>query len=108
MSTIPLTERPHRILKFPFDIQGEFTILMPQQSALLSVQYQNQTPCIWAMCPDGLPGELRHFRIFGTGHVFILGIFREWHYLSTIQDPSHQLVWHIFEVKLREEEKTPA
>lgn len=80
------------IWKFPLpDIRS--TVPMPVGASVLSVQYQGDQLCLWAMVDPVRSHELRVFEMFGTGHqIPSAGAV----YVGTVQD--RQFVRHLFEV----------
>ena len=85
------------IWKYPLVITDYQLISIPTYGEILSVQVQNNIPCIWALVdPDG-EIELRGFEIYGTGHTiqFDMGVDRK--YIGTFITHDDNLVWHLFE-----------
>lgn len=82
------------IYKFPLKVDDLVTVSMPKGATILSLQVQNDIPCIWALVDEGTEWENRVFRIFGTGHFFAAspGTF-----LGTVQLMEGALVFHVFE-----------
>ena len=84
------------IWKFPFETTGLFTLEMPANAQILTVQTQNEQGCIWALVDVDAPYEHRVFNIFGTGHDITddsnIG------YIGTYQQHGGALVFHLFEV----------
>lgn len=58
------------IWKFETPFESNFSLEMPTQSEILSVQIDQKTnkPCIWALVYPDNPKEERFFELFGTGH----------------------------------------
>jgi len=83
------------IWKFPFEIEDCFEIEMPFSAKILTVQYQGNTPCIWAIVDTGNSRATMKFRVLGSGHY--INSFDGLEYIGTIQQPDLPLVWHIFE-----------
>jgi hypothetical protein len=83
------------IYKFPLKVDDLVTVSMPKGAKILSLQVQNDIPCLWALVDEDMEWrENRVFRIFGTGHVFAAspGTF-----LGTVQLMEGALVFHVFE-----------
>lgn len=87
----------HSIYKYPLKVCGGQEITLPVGAKILSVQMQNETPCIWALVNTDarIPKvEQKLIRMIGTGHniqdPFIL------EYIGTIQTDGGQFVWHVF------------
>ena len=87
------------IWKFEVEVTSEpFKIVMPKDSAILSVQVQKGVPCIWCLIDEsriGKEGEARYFKVIGTGHRFdITGLA----YIGTFQLVEGSFIGHLFEV----------
>ena len=77
-------------------IPSQKTIEMPKGAKVLSVQMQNDIPCIWVLVDPKADKTKRTFEIFGTGHdIECDGISRE--FIGTFQMHSGSLVFHLFE-----------
>lgn len=83
----------HRIWKYPFEIADRFVLQLPQGARVLSVELQDEQPCLWAMVNAESTEELRRFALVGTGHLLPNGIST---YIATFQQPP--FVWHLFEL----------
>lgn len=64
-----------KIFKYPLEITDSQTIRMPKDAMILTIQLQDDNPCIWARIPDPKVGEINHseFRTFitvGTGNEY--------------------------------------
>lgn len=85
----------NQIWKFEIS-PSKTTIEMPKHSKVLSVQMQNNVPCIWAQVNPDAEKVKKHFEIFGTGHDMECdGICRE--FIGTFQMHGGGLVFHLFE-----------
>jgi hypothetical protein len=82
--------------KFAID-HYDFTLEMPKDAEILTVQTQNEKPCIWALVNPENDKELRYFEVYGTGHGihYDMGIERK--YINTFQLDDGSLVFHLFE-----------
>ena len=78
-------------------ISGNHSFKIPKDSEILTVQMQNNNPCIWVLVNPNNEVEERFFELFGTGHdVYCdMGIDRK--YINTVQMQEGSLVFHIFE-----------
>lgn len=56
------------IWKYPLEIATDVRLQMPAGARLLTVQIQNETPCLWAVVDPRAEKELRVFSWYGTGH----------------------------------------
>jgi len=85
------------IWKFPLKVTDGQNISMPVGSEILTVQTQNEEPCLWALVDPKATTEIRFFEIFGTGHPvgYDMGVSRK--YISTFQLRGGALVFHVFE-----------
>ena len=84
------------VWKYQTPIEDRFGIEMPKNAAILCVQVQNGTPCIWVLVdPRQAEKETKQFRLAGTGHRM------ENHeivkYIGSYQLSGGQLVFHLFE-----------
>lgn len=84
------------IFKYEFDIADHVEISMPRGAEVLAVQLQHGVPCVWARVDPSEEGEIRRFRIFGTGHD-LPGLTWNGRYVSTFQTHGGALVWHLYE-----------
>jgi hypothetical protein len=86
----------YKIYKFPVDITGTQTLMLPNGSEFLTFQVQNEKPFVWVKfnteCEYRL--EPRVLMVVGTGHEFNLATPSD-KYIGTIQQPP--FVWHLFE-----------
>lgn len=87
-----------KILKYRVHIIDEFTIRMPKNARILSVQTQGTLPQMWALVDtnDELT-EVREFRVVATGQQFD-SFEQGWEYIGTFQTNGGGFVGHLFEV----------
>lgn len=85
------------IWKYIFKVTDEFHIEMPVGAEILSVDTQENQPCMWVLIPnsDALK-EIRTFRIYGTGNPIDLSPHRL-KFIGTFPTNQEQLWWHLFE-----------
>jgi len=84
------------IWKYELKIEGLQNIIMPIGAKILSVQIQNETPCLWALVnPEEKDTDARNIETFGTGHTvcYDSGVTRD--FIGTYQ--TRGLVFHVFE-----------
>ncbi len=83
-----------KIYKYKLELIGSQSITMPVNAEILSIQYQSENLCLWAMFDDDeLKTEARIFVIVGTWYQFDCeGL----NFLATVQQDG-VFVWHIFE-----------
>lgn len=88
-----------QIWKFKTPFEEFFSIKMPKESKILSVQQDQKTnaPCIWVLVYPDKELEERFFELFGTGHNIVndMGIQRQ--YIGTYQYQKGEFIGHIFE-----------
>lgn len=84
------------IYKYPIGIKDKFSIEMPTGARILTIQVQDNVPCMWVLVDTSQELEIRNFKIIGTGHSL-----DEFHgnYIGTVQMANGFFVWHIFEDK---------
>jgi hypothetical protein len=79
------------IYKYPFQVDDEVRIEMPENARVLHVGLQGAQPCLWAMVdPENRP-VIHRFRVFGTGHPMPTAVGE--HVATFQQGP---FVWHMF------------
>jgi len=85
------------IWKFELETTDHQILKMPLGAEILTVQMQNDTPCLWALVEPSQEKERRFIEIFGTGHPlgYDMGVDRK--YISTYQLHGGSLVFHVFE-----------
>lgn len=80
------------IWKYPLEITDVQTIMMPVDAAVLTVQVQNDQPCIWAMVYTDSEKVQKTVRMYGTGHpIDTMGVW-----VGTFQVHGGRLVFHVF------------
>jgi len=57
-----------RVYKYPFEINDEVIVHMPEGAEVLHVDAQHDAPCIWAMVDDRRAMAPYLFYVVGTGH----------------------------------------
>ena len=92
------------IFKYPLSISDEQLIEMPIGAEILSLQVQNNIPCIWAMIEEFEVEMIdRTFMMYGTGHSFYNRNYEKYDdkpFIGTFQVHSGTLVFHVFEEKI--------
>lgn len=83
-----------QIWKFNLSVQSNFEIEMPKGAEIISVQSQNGSGVMWAICDTSAEKETRTFGIYGTGHNMPADGLK---YVGTYQEAGGALVWHLFE-----------
>lgn len=82
------------IYKYGLQITDLQELEMPKHAKLLSVQFQGDTLCLWALVDNELPSSKKVIEIFCTGNP-IVDTPRE--FIGTVQQMYGLLVWHVFE-----------
>lgn len=82
------------IWKFNFKLEDRFTIEMPRNAEVLTVQEQAGGPCLWALVEPANSKEPRRFALYGTGHPVSN---EEQRYVGTFQLARGALIFHLFE-----------
>ncbi len=82
------------IYKYPIEIDDTIKISLPGDAQILSIQEQNGQTCLWALLDPQAKKRTRIIRTFGTGHPFDLSNYQ---FISTVQYPRENLVFHFFE-----------
>lgn len=72
---------------------------MPKGAKILSLQTQNNIPCIWALVnPDkNVEEEERIFVTHGTGDIISTNNLMQMQYIATYQIDEGEYVFHVFE-----------
>lgn len=86
-----------QIWKYELEIVGNQTIEMPANAEILTVQTQDETPCIWALVDPKETKQKRFIEVYGTGQDvhYDMGVNRK--YLGTYQLRGGSFVFHVFE-----------
>lgn len=84
-----------RIYKFPLQIADTSIVKMHRDAEILSLQVQNEIPCIWAIVNPENPLEDYIFDIFGTGQGAELKAGKH-RFVGTLQLNSGTCVVHVF------------
>lgn len=85
------------IFKYKFEVYDNVHIVMPLDSEILSVQVQDEIPCIWALVDAQNKLETRRFEIFGTGYLVECNSQIQRKFIGTFQLGGGRLVFHLFE-----------
>lgn len=85
-----------KIWKFPLRVTDvQHVIDMPVGAKLLDVQMQGDDCCMWALCNEHAPKELRRIAIYGTGNPIPDD---PGEYVATFQMRGGSLVFHVFDL----------
>lgn len=83
------------IYKYPIKVTDEQTLKLPVNAKILTVQTQNDTPCIWALVDTSeAQTENVDIRVYGTGHT--INDSDNLDYIGTFQMHGGSLVFHVF------------
>lgn len=78
----------------------EFSLTMPEEAKILSLQVQHDSPCLWATVPANAGNLIqRYFLIVGTDCDFSVGNYK---YIGTYQLFNGDYVGHLFEKESNE------
>lgn len=84
------------IYKYELKITDRQNITMPVGSEMLSIQAQDDIPCIWALVDPSETGTTEKIiETFGTGHPIHYDIGVDRNFMGTYQTKG--LVFHVFE-----------
>jgi len=78
-------------------VPNQNSILIPKGAEILTVQTQDNIPCIWAKVDTEAKHEERFFEIFGTGHKIHCDMGVDRKYIGTFQIDNGNFVFHLFE-----------
>jgi hypothetical protein len=81
------------IWKFPIATTDAQLIPMPVGARLLTVQTQDESPCIWAEVSPAAEPVDRIIYVHGTGHTFD----HDASYLGTYQVMGGMLIFHVYD-----------
>jgi hypothetical protein len=84
------------IYKYPIKITDMQNVIIPLNAEILSLQAQDDVPCIWALV-DPKEKETRavNLETFGTGHTIHCDMGTDRKFIATYQTKG--LVFHVFE-----------
>jgi hypothetical protein len=85
------------IHKYQLNTTDNQSLWLPKGAEILTVQTQNDVPCIWALVDTDQHLEERRFEIFGTAHPIQSDIGTDRKYIGTYQLNGGDLVFHLFE-----------
>ena len=87
-----------KIFKYPFVVDDVVELKMPKGAQLLSIQFQDEQLCAWALVDPDENLETRKLRIIGTGHPVFDDDLEDTEFFTTVQVvfQEQNLVWHIF------------
>lgn len=81
-----------RVWKWSLRVASLQSLPIPKNAEILTVQLQDNIPCLWALVDETAPIEYRSFAIYGTGEP----ISNPGKYIGTFQLGA--LVFHVFEL----------
>jgi hypothetical protein len=87
------------IWKCPIPIEDHFTLELPHNARILTVQIQFEQAYIWVLVDPTIPRVQHHFRLVKTGEDFsepaeYLGTFQHWIFAAGGRPDLH--TWHLF------------
>ena len=83
------------IYKYPLTQTQKQTLSLPEFYEILTVQGQDNRPCLWALVDPSMPRVNVEIAIYGTGDNIYVEDLR---YISTFQIHGGALVFHAFEI----------
>ena len=84
------------IYKYQLKVTDKQNVVLPVGAEILTVQSQNEAPCLWAMVDETEQRKTpRLIRTIGTGHP--IEHFAGLSYIGTYQIAGGSFVFHIFE-----------
>ncbi|MBA7554495.1 hypothetical protein ES705_47116 [subsurface metagenome] len=89
------------IYKWAIPIEDHFTLELPKDAKILTVQTQRGIPQLWARVDSETQKEKRCFRLAGTGHPLGEDYLRIIDYIGTFQMENGLLMFHLFEIEGR-------
>ena len=85
------------IWKYEFETKGLVNIEMPIGAEILTVQTQQEKPCMWALVDPEAKKKQRCFEVIGTGLPIYGGSDIKRTHIGTYQLHGGSLVFHVFE-----------
>ncbi len=83
------------IFKYKIQIEESFTVDLPKNAEIISLQSQYYTPCIWALVNKDAELEKRRFVTIGTGQAVDNTGMK---YIGTYQLNKGTFIGHVFEL----------
>ena len=77
---------------------GRFTLPLPKNSLILTVQVQRESPVVWALVDTEKAIVKRKFCSIGTGEKINDGLEDDLFYIGSFQLNDGELVFHLFEI----------
>lgn len=87
-----------RVFKYPIETEDRQNIQIHKGYQILTVDTQNEKPCIWALVDDEAPIIVASIRTHGTGHEVYEPDNLQ--YIGSYQLLKGRLVFHVFEDKI--------
>jgi len=84
-----------RVYKYPVPCKDNFSLMLPKDAKILTVQNQREEPQLWALVDPDAPLEERKFRLAGTGHPVTQ---ENLDYIGTFQLRGGDYIGHLFEI----------
>ena len=85
------------VYKFELPTDDYFSVDIPEDAKVLTVQTQHQKPCMWVLLDPNKPTNKRTFRLAGTGHP-ITEDSEILLYIGTFQLFNGSFIGHLFEI----------
>lgn len=84
-----------KIFKYELLIVPVQQISLPENAKIMTVQFQGNQLCLWAMVNPHSYDEYRYIRIAATGEK--ITDESDLKYINTVQQFDGELIWHVFE-----------
>jgi len=88
----------YKVFKYKIQIKDYFSLVLPQNAKILSVQVQYGKAQIWALVNPHNTVETRNFRLIDTGEQ-IEDSLERLDYIGTFQLDDEEYVGHLFEIR---------
>lgn len=86
------------VYKYTIPMEDYFSLDLPKEAKILTVQEQHGKPQLWALVKQDEPNKKRSFRLVGTGHP-IEESPETLNYIGTFQLAGGGFIGHVFEIK---------
>lgn len=84
--------------KITLELLDCFSLELPKNAKILSVQSQRNKPCLWVLLDTEAEKVKRNFRLAGTGHEIEKEIASQLEFIGTFQLNEGGFIGHLFEI----------
>lgn len=88
-----------KVFKYDLAVVPVQQISLPDNAKIMTVQFQGNYLCLWAMVDPHKDEEYRYIRIAATGEK--ITDEPDLKYINTVQQFDGELIWHVFEKIVR-------